>query len=192
MKKPEPVLPARSLSQLRMWTGRPRVSPGGGGGGQAIGMHCLVYTLLVPSSPAQTCRISIWLLTCLCLCPSASQPRTTVSGEGAESMLIDSPDANASSPSRELLRSPVSSVGGFMPKKQKHKPPNSSDPARLSMYLTAQQHKKLKQHMQQVVACRAAFACLVLPGISICAPPRTFLSLFTRTYISEKSQGRIF
>ena len=182
MKKPEPVLPARSLSQLRMWTGRPRVSPGGGGGGQGIGMHCLVYTSLLPSSPAQTCRISIWFLTCLC--PSASQPRTAVSDEGAESMLIDSPAAQASSPSRELLRSPVSSVRGFVPKKQKPKPPNSSDLARLSMYLTAQQHNKLKQHMQQVLACRAAFACLVfLPRISICAPPHTFL-LF--------SQGRIF
>jgi len=84
-----------------------------------------------------------------CPCAAASQPSIAASDEGAESMLIDSPEA-PSSPSREVLRSPASSIRGFVPKRIKPKPPTSGDLARLSMYLTAQQHNKLKQHMQQV------------------------------------------
>lgn len=123
----EPVLPSKSLQQLRMYTGRRNtVLPGGGGGGAWI-----------PPPTSSALNAS-----------SMSDPDHTFV-DGCESMMIESP-VSAASPGREVLRSSMTSSRGFLPKKEKLKPPTSGDLARLSMYLTAQQHNKLKQHIQQI------------------------------------------
>jgi hypothetical protein len=59
-------------------------------------------------------------------------------------------DSPGESPSRQLLRFSQSSTSWSPPKKEKRILPSAGELAKLSMYLTAQQHNKLKQHIQQV------------------------------------------
>ena len=82
--------------------------------------------------------------------------------QSAEVIEIYSPGSPGSPVSsaypRDVLMSPSPSRHSHAEahgiKMPKPKMPTSSDLARLSMYLTAQQHNKLKQHIQQVGSAR--------------------------------------
>ena len=85
-------------------------------------------------------------------------------GQSSSESIIQSPASPRGSSTTDFLRYPGSSVTGTtksiffsspsfeatLKKALKPKPPTSGDLTRLCMYLTAQQHNKLKQHIQQV------------------------------------------
>ena len=131
--------------------------PGGGGGGPWIptpnGNSACLHAL-APRLPRQKCESAMHPLAAeraLKLEQSMSLERERSREHSVETMEILSPGSPGSPGSVTYPRDLLTSTSSMrLIKEKKPKPPTSGDLAKLSMYLTAQQHNKLKQHIQQV------------------------------------------
>jgi hypothetical protein len=126
---------------------------------------CHTYTCTqLETSKAVSCSQLIQSIPVLQQQSPAASDEAYYFGQSSSESIIQSPASPRGSSTTDILRYPGSSVKGktksiffsspsfeaTLKKALKPKPPTSGDLARLCMYLTAQQHNKLKQHIQQV------------------------------------------
>jgi len=123
---------------------------------------CMLLRMRVPLLPRENVRVRCKPLPAeraFKLEQSMSFDRERTRDQSIDRMEILSPGSPGSPGSLSYPRDLLTSTSSMrLIKEKKPKPPTSGDLAKLSMYLTAQQHNKLKQHIQQVGIPRILWA----------------------------------